>query len=387
MLTMLQFHYMSSIFSQVRAIDNTRRQTPLITLFLIALLIVIAVWFLRGGSFRLYASVFFGLYFLTRRVWISVLLIGILQNIVLLPLQFIGLKLSTSLKQFEDELEAIKSEDQQYFLFTQKIRKGDPAIVFFIFNFIVTAIAFISAGRIFLIDFYSQPLNPGLLYHFIPYPHYPLLGTDFYFPFFKITHTIALSWSTIFLIWFFITLAFAIPKLLWRLIKPLLWRNRQILSARINYNRLILVTGGFSTTIFILSLIVLRHIPTSFQNWLLVADLTRQNTTMNFITAIGTFITASHAGYVRNRLASAKAAAANIPPDIIARVFKSQMRQSFKNATLLGVGAFLITNHIPCAFELSVATFEILYILSPYTFGRLLHPRPVTVASTPPSES
>ena len=38
----------------------------------------------------------------------------------------------------------------------------------------------------------------------------------------------------------------------------------------------------------------------------------------------------------------------------------------------MGIGAFLITNQIPCAFELSVATFEVLYILSPYTFDKLL---------------
>ncbi|OGL53807.1 hypothetical protein A3K55_00820 [Candidatus Shapirobacteria bacterium RBG_13_44_7] len=381
---------MPSTFSQVRAIDNTRRQTPLITLVLIALIIAIAIWFLRGGSFRLYASAFFGLYFLTRRVWISVLLIGILQNLIFLPLRFIGLKLSTSLKQFEDELEETKNEGQQYFLFTQKVRRGDPAIIFFIFNFVVNAIAFFSAGRIFLIDFYTQRLNPDYLYHFIPYPQYPLQGTNFYFPFFKITDTIAVPWSKIFLFWLIISLAFAVPKFLWRFIKPLLWRNQQILSARINYNRLLLITGGFSGTIFVLSLIFLRHIPTAFQGWLLAADLTRQNTTMNFITAIGTFITTLHAGYTHGSLVAAEGRRNNIPENIILRVFRAHMRQSFKNALILGAGAFLVTNHIPCAFELSVATFEVLYILSPYTFNRLLPkgptptPAPVETPQTPP---
>lgn len=381
---MLQFHYMSSAFSQIRAIDNTRRQTPFITLILIALLIIIFIWFFRGGSFRLYASAFFGLYFLTRQIWVSVILMGILQNILLLPLRFIGLKLSTSLKQFEDELEDIKNEGQQYFLFTQKVRQGDPAIVFFIFSFVVNAIAFFSAGRIFLIDFYTKTLDPNYLYSFIPYPKYPLQGTDFYFPFFKITDTIALPWSKIFLIWLVISLAFAIPKFLWRFIRPILWRNQQILSARINYNRLILITTGFSGTVFVLSLIFLRHIPISFEGWLLVADLTRQNTTMNFVTAVGTFITALHAGYTRASLVSQEGRLNHIPPDIIHRVFRNQMRQSFKNSTLLGLGAFLVTNQIPCAFELSVATFEVLYILSPYTFNRLL-PHPVPII--PPSES
>lgn len=371
-----------SSFAQIRQIDNTRRQTPLIALILIALMIVITVWFFRGGSFRLYASAFFGLYFITRQVWVSVLLIGILQNIVFLPLRFIGLKLSTSLKQFEDELEETKNEDRQYFLFTQKVRKGDPAIIFFIFNFVVNAIAFFSAGRIFLIDFYSQSLNPHYLYSFIPYPQYPLQGTDFHFPFFKITQTFSLPWSKIFLIWLIISLAFAIPKFLWRFVKPLLWKNQGVLSARINYNRLLFLTGGFSGTVFILSLFLLRHIPIAFEGWLLSADLTRQNTTMNFITAIGTFITILHAGYIHSSLVVAEARRRGIVENIVSRVFREQMRQSFKNAVILGLGAFFITNHIPCAFELSVATFEILYILSPYTFNRLL-PHPVAILPPP----
>ncbi len=383
---MLQFHYMPSTFSSIRSIDNTRRQAPFITILLVALLIVIAIWFFRGGSFRLYASAFFGLYFITRQVWVSVLLIGILQNIIFLPLRFIGLKLSTSLKQFEDELENVKSESQQYFLFTQKVRRGDPAIVFFIFNFVVNAIAFFSAGRIFLIDFYSQELDSSYLYSFIPYPQYPLQGTNFYFPFFKITNTVSLPWSKILLIWLVISLGFAIPKFLWRFVKPLLWRNQQVLGARINYNRLLLITGGFSGTVFVLSLFLLRHIPVGFEGWLLMADLTRQNTTMNFITAIGTFITTLHAGYTHSSLVASEARHSAIPENIISRVFRSQMRQSFKNALILGIGAFLVTNHIPCAFELSVATFEVLYILSPYTFNRLL-PKPAPVVTATETES
>lgn len=61
------------------------------------------------------------------------------------------------------------------------------------------------------------------------------------------------------------------------------------------------------------------------------------------------------------------------------------MRQSIKNAVILGLGAFFITNQIPCAFELSVATFEVLYIISPYTFDRFLigaQPKPPSPPQT-----
>lgn len=359
-------------FNQIRKIDNSGVFLPIATFFLIIILAFLAIWFFRGGSFRLYASAFFGLYFLTRQVWISVLLIGLLQSVVFLPLRFIGLKLWNSVRDFEDELEDIKSEDQQYFVFKEKVRKGDVSVLFFIFNFIVNAIAFLSAGRIFLIDFYTRPLDPNLIYHFVPYPQYPLQGTDFYFPFFKILKTVSLGWNKIFLIWFSISIFFALIRLLWRPFKLFLWKNQKILSVRINYNRLLLQIGGFGGTLMILSIIFLRNIPISFQGLWLIADLTRQNTTMNIITAIGTFITTLHAGYVRHTIGSKRALQANFPQEVVDRVFKEKMRESFRNAVFLGLGAFLVTNQIPCAFELSVATFEVLYILSPYTFDKFL---------------
>lgn len=133
-----------------------------------------------------------------------------------------------------------------------------------------------------------------------------------------------------------------------------------------------LQTGGFSGTILILSIIFLRNIPTQFESWWLVADLTRQNTTMNMITAIGTFLTTIHAGYTRHRIDAEIARKRAVDEKIVNKVFSEKMRGSFRNALILGAGAFLVTNQIPCAFELSVATFEMLYILSPYTFDKIL---------------
>lgn len=357
---------------QVRQIDNSHRWMPFTTTLLLIGLIILIVWFLKGGSFRFYASAFFGFYYLTRRIWVSVILIGIGQNLLFLPMRFISLKLSTSLKDFQDELDKIKTEKDQYFLFTQKVKQGNIAIVFYIFNFILNAIAFFSAGRIFLIDFYNQKLDPSLLYSFIPYPKYPLLGTDFNFPFFKITQTTALEWAVIGRAFLILLALFIIPRLLWRLVKFFLGKNQKILSARINYNRLLLKIGGFGGSLFLLALFVLRHLPTSAVGIMLQADLTSPNRAMNLITAVGTFLTTLHAGYIRHRLSVKKARQNDIPPQVIDRVFKQRMRQSLKNASILGIGAYVVTSQIPSAFELSVATFEVLYILSPYTFDLIL---------------
>lgn len=362
---------MASTFKDIRKIDNSHLLMPIATTFLVIFLGVIAVWFLKGGSFRLYASAFFSLYYLTGQVWVSVLLIGVGQNIILLPMRFIGMRLSQSFKDFEEGIEESSNEDA-YLVFTEKVRKGDFGIVFYILNFVINAIAFLSAGRVFLIDFYTQKLNPNLLYKWVPYPDYPLVGTIFRLPFFKITETISVDWKVILFIWLGISLFFAIIKLLWRVFRLLLTHNKKLLGMRINYNRLLLQSGGFSGTVLILSIILLRNFPVKFASLLLMADLTRQNTSMNFITAVGTFITTMTAGYTRHNIDMQIARKRGTDEIKLEKVLMNKMKETFRNALFLGMGAFFITNQIPCAFELSVATFEILYMLSPYTFDKIL---------------
>jgi len=358
--------------SQVRKIDNSRQWLPILTTFLLVFLIYLFVWFLRGGSYRLYTSIFFSLYFVTNQIWLSVLLMGVVQNIIFMPLRLIGNILKKPLEDFEDELD--KTDDnQQLVVFSKKVKEGNTAIVFYIFNFFVNAIAFFSAARIFLQDFYSIPLNrEKFLYKWVPYPKYPLQGTIFKFPFFKITQTTALPWNTIFIIIGSIALFFIVLRLIWRLVRFIFKRNQKILYARIRYNRFLLFIGGFSGVLILASIFFLRHIPVAFKGLLLKVNLTHPNPPMNFVTAVGTFITTLHAGYKNHSLAAKQAKLAGIDPKIISKVFSDKMRNSLKNALILGAGAFFITNQIPSAFELSVATFEVMYMIYPYTFGRFL---------------
>jgi hypothetical protein len=361
-----------STLSQVRKIDNSRQWLPLLTSFLLIFLIYLFVWFLRGGSYRLYTSLFFCLYFVTRQIWVSVLLIGILQNVLFMPLRLIGNVLDQPLKDFEDELDNTDDKQQQL-VFSKKVKEGNTAIVFFIFNFFVNAIAFFSACRIFLVDFYNYPLDrTKFLYKWVPYPEYPLQGTIFKFPFFKITDTTALSWNTIFTIIGGTFLFLIALRLIWRLVRFIFKRNQKILYARIRYNRLLATVGGFSGVLIVGLMIFLRHIPITFQGLLLKVDLTHQNTPMNFITAVGTFITTMFSGYKHHSMDAKQARLAGITEDIISKVFRKKMRESLKNAFILGAGAFFITNQIPSAFELSVATFEVMYMIYPFTLGRLL---------------
>jgi len=176
--------------------DNTNRWMPIATTLLVIFCIIAGVWFFRGGSFRLYASIFFGLYFITKQIWLSVLLVAIVQNIVFIPLHLMGDHFSNRVEDFEDKLKET-TEDQQYIVFKEQVHKGNLSIIFYILNFVINAIAFLSAGRIFLIDFYNQKLDPHYLYSFIPYPDYPLKGTVFKLPFLHITKTMALDWQVI----------------------------------------------------------------------------------------------------------------------------------------------------------------------------------------------
>ena len=360
---------------KIRKIDNSHKWLPFLTTLLLVFLIVLFIWFFQGGSFRLYASIFFCIYSVTHQIWISVILMGIFQNFAFLPMRIIGNHVNSSLKDFEEELDKVEKEDQQILVFNKKVKEGSLPIVFYIFNFFVNAIAFFSAGRIFLIDFYSDPLKlqkMKLLYKFVPYPNYPLQGIDLHVPLFKITQTMALDWSKIFTIIGFTFLFFIVLRLLWRIVRIFLTHNKKILFARIKYNRFLLTVSGFGSVLLIGGIIFLRHIPTAFQGFIFIANLSHQNTPMNFVTAVGTFIVTVHAGYKNNSQIAKKAVLSNIPEAVVAKVFKDKMRQSLKNAVILGLGAFFITNNIPSAFELSVTTFEIMYMIYPYTFGLLL---------------
>jgi len=360
-----------SASKQVSNINNIRHQIPLVTVFFIVLLIVIVVWFFRGGSFRLYASLFFGIYHLTKLSWLSIILVSVVQNIMLLPLRFLYERFYLDLKKFEHALKKTK-EDEQYILLHRQVREGNASVIFYAINFIILFIAFFSAGRVFLLEFYRTPISRSFLYNFIPYPEYPLQGVIFNFPFVNVVKTYAVSWSTIFHIWLWIIVFFVALRLLWRLLKPIFSKNAGLLRFRIGYNRIFVIIGGFIGTFLIATTLLLRHFPTQFHFYYLSANLSHQNTTFNLITAICTFFAALYSGYQHNREESREARQAGIPEDVIAKVNKAYSRNSFRNGLFLGFSAYWITRLMPSSHDLSVLAFEACYVLSPITFDLVI---------------
>lgn len=345
---------------------------PKLTVFLVAVLIVVGVWFFKGQSFRLYASMFFWLYDVTKLVWLSIILVSVVQNIFFLPLQIIGTRVWPKVKEFESELERTNTDDQ-YFVFHKKVRTGDSSIIFYILNFVLLAIAFFSAGRVFLLDFYNEhsKIDPWFLYKVVPYPEYPLQGTIFSFPFFKVTKTVAMEWDKIIGIWLWIVAIMVVLRLVWWIVRIVLKNNSTILRFRIGYNRLLLMMSGIAGTVMVLSTILLRHIPVSFEYVQLTADLAKQNTTFNIVTAVATFFAAIYSGYKHNNEGREDAIKKGMPKMAVNKVFLSAMKTTLRNGIILAVFAYVVTHQMPCSHDLSVLSFEFIYVISPLYMGYL----------------
>ncbi|MEI8067612.1 MAG: hypothetical protein WCG91_01515 [Candidatus Shapirobacteria bacterium] len=357
--------------SSIGKIDNRTKILSWSTTLILLILIVVIVWFARGGSIRFYASLYFGLYDLTSLSWLSIVLVGVAQTIIFLPFRFISARLHPDLKEFENEIDRTKT-DNQYILFQEKIKQGKSSVLFYMFNFIMLGIAFFSVGRFFFLDFYNHKIDPKYLYHFIPYPTYPIKGTIFNFPFIKITETIALNWKTIFSFWVIVLIVLFALRLLWKILRKFLTKNKSILNFRISYNKILIFVGSFTGTLFIFSLFFLRHIPSSFEIITLSADLAKQNIGFNIITALGSFLAAVFSGFKYQREASKEARLSGIPENIISKVFKTNMGITLRNGVFLALFALWITRLMPCSHDLSVITFIVLSLTSPLTVDLLI---------------
>lgn len=348
-----------------------KRELPFVSMLGITALMIILYWFVRGGSFVLYASLFFGLYFLTHLSWLSIILVSVAQNILLLPMRILYERFHDDIKDFEYEIKESKT-DQQQFMISNKVRQGSGAVIFYVINFVLVLIAFFSASRVFLLEFYKTPIDASYLYSFIHYPDYPLEGVIFHFPLIHITQTMAVDWYWIFYIWGALFVVMALMKLLWRIVKPLFSKNEKLLGMRINYNRFLVLTGGVIGTIMIVSTIFLRNIPIGVEMVWWSADLARQNTTFNIVTAICSFLATIYSGYQHNIIESEEARSRGIPENVIKKVTRAHSRESVKNGIMLGLMALWLTRLMPCSHDLSVLAFEACYVLSPVTFDLLI---------------
>lgn len=340
-----------------------------LTMMIIALLVYA---FFSKITLRFYASSLFLFYHLIGRMWIAVICIGILQIILMIPFRIINLKISANINEFKERTQKLKNQSEQAFYVKQHMRSGDRSILFYTIDFFVQSTSYLSIGRLFLTDFYQTRLDPGLLYSLVPYPKYPIQGIYFKIPYPYLTSTTDLGMKAVLIAWIIlIVIQFALHT-----IKFIRQRNSQALKQVMENSKQLTSLAKYMSrnlvVFLLLSWFILRNFPTGWRINIFSGNISIPNRRFNAITAIVTFATIVWFGINKIKRKTSLARAKKVDPEIINETQKQMFKENFRNATMLGLAAYFITNHIPSAFELSIFTFELIALLSPFTLDRVI---------------
>lgn len=356
----------------------TKASLPRISTTLTFIVVFLLIYlFFSKLTLKFYASILFFLYHHIQHMWLAVIGLGVIQTLLMMPFRVVNLILQSNVKEFETKVDELKDQDQQQFLIKQTVRRGDPTILWYIVNFVTQVVAYISVGRLFLIDFYNFKLNPNLLFKFSYYPQYPIKD-----PIFKLPYPYAQQTTDFGLIWVFIAWG---SILMLKLIYDRFIRYYHHLSdaqkiqndnviAR-NLKSFIKSSAGFLSLFFILAYILIRKFPSQWELRIFSGDVSVPNYTLNFITAVGAFIMVLWLNLPKISKKAEVALQLGIPEPIVFKTQKQLFIDNLRSATLLGLGAYFITRLIPSAFELSIFTLEIISLISPFTIDRLVFAR------------
>jgi len=360
-----------------------------------ALAIIFLIYaFFTGILNQFYASFLFFLYSFTNRMWISVIMLGLFQTILMIPFRIIRVVKSNNIQEFQHNVEKIKSETQQAFILKKRFRQGNTTFLFYAVDFVMQLVSFISLGRLFLTDFYSKPLNPEHLYKWVKYPDYPLLDTWFKIPYPAVTKTIDFGWKVLLPTW----IVLIVLQLLIIIFKRANENKKaeEELKAKIDEeakkteenteslptptvtieniepNILSRYATGYLLLFMLIAWFLVKHFPIGWKLGIFSGDVSVQNTTFNTLTAIATFITMMWHSVPRIIRKGNLAEKMGIDIKIIDKTQKEMFKDSLFTATLVGLGAFFITNQIPSAFELSIFTLEVISLLSPFTLDKAI---------------
>ena len=331
------------------------------------LLLLILYAFFSGLMTQFYASIVFGFYAVTNKMWVSVILLGVFQTILLIPLRIIRVRRGQNIQEFQDETSELEHSILQQKKLKQQFNFGNSTFLFYLVDFMIQLTSFLSIGRLFLKDFYSVPLNPRWLYSFIPYPEYPIQDRIFQLPYFVVskTHDFGFMGVVILLILFSVVM---IGIELFRR-----WKKSNVQSNHTPLSQLparYVVTYGL--IIVIVSWVLAHHFPIGLEYKIFTGDVAVPNTKLNTVTAIVTFVTLLWFGYKRIGRVSELARQEGVSNGVIERTERRIFSDSVKTSTFVGLGAYFITNHIPSAFELSVFTLEVISLASPLTLDKLV---------------
>lgn len=330
-----------------------------------AAIIFLVYAFFSGLAMEFYASFVFLFYSWTGSMWISVVMLGVFQTLLLIPFRIINLLKSQSLDKFKDTTEKEVLEKHDSFL-KKEFRTGGRVALYYVVNFFAALVSYASIGRLFLTDFYTHPLDPTWLYSFVPYPTYPIADRFFRIPYTWFTETHDFGSSVVWWTWIILIILQMIIY-----IGLYVARKRKVLAptASISVSRL---TTGNLLLLMILSWWLVRNFPVEWRFFIFSGDVGMPNKTLNTITALATFITLIWGNLPKIRGQVELARAAGYDDKIILRTQKELLQETLKVAGFVGLGAYYITNLIPSAFELSIFTLEIISWVSPFTLDKLI---------------
>lgn len=332
-----------------------------------SLLIIILYAFFSGIMMQFYASIVFGFYALTQKMWVSVILLGVFQTLILIPLRIIRVRRSQNIKEFQDKTIDLEKSFLQRKKLKQQFNFGNSTFLFYLVDFMIQLTTFLSMGRLFLQDFYASPLNPTWLYSFVPYPDYPIQDRMFQIPYVVVskTHNFGLTGVLVLLLLFSVVM---ISVELFRRWKKTKNQTKRRLLSQLPVQYVI----TYAVIIIAASWVLAYHFPTGFDLRIFTGDVAVPNPRLNTVTAVVTFLTLLWFGYKRIERVSDLARQEGVDEDHIDRTERRLFADSVKSSALVGLGAYFITNHIPSAFELSIFTLEIISIASPLTLDKLV---------------
>jgi uncharacterized membrane protein len=348
-----------------------------------ALAIIFLIYaFFSGILHQFYASFLFFFYSFTNRMWISVMLLGVFQTILMIPFRVIRIAKSNNIQEFQQTVDKIKKEEEQTFVLKKKFRQGNPIFLFYSVDFVMQIVSYVSIGRLFLTDFYNNKLAPEHLYNWVEYPAYPIQDTWFKIPYPAVTKTVDLGWKIILPVW----IALVVLQLIIIIFKRVSKKKQADLAAAETTenepkenkqvsetaNKLGRYATGYLLMFMLIAWILLKNFPINWKIGIFSGDVTFPNRTFNTVTAIATFITMMWHSIPKIVRKGRLAEQLGIKTSIIDHTQKEMFRESLFTATLVGLGAFYITNQIPSAFELSIFTLEVISLLSPFTLDKLV---------------
>lgn len=343
---------------------------PLSSLITAVLIVLLMYLFISGGMYRFYASALFLFYALVKRMWVSVIMLGVLQTILMIPLRIIKIQKSDNIKEFQKKVNTYQSEDLQLKEIKGGFHFGNKILLFYILDFVIQLTTFLTIGRLFLTDFYLNNLDPSKLYKFIPYPIYPIKDVFFKIPYPEITKTISLGWKALLLTWGVIILIIIATRAVASAIEKRKQLKVEDSNPYLKQNTKYSVIYLF--ILLIISWFIVKHFPVGIKTGIFTGDVSKPNKTLNTVTAIMTFLTLMWFG-IQNIIRKGKLAKEkNIDEKTIDQTQRKMFSQSVFDSTLVGLGAFFITNHIPSAFELSIFTLEVISLISPFTLDKAI---------------